>query len=77
MDKKQNLIDARNGGEGMSSAFRTLNIPMRSDQRFYQTYGENGELVPDLQRGGYKMKILSDDQIQVIRAWSDEDCFLT
>ena len=61
----------------MSSAFRTLNIPMRSDQRFYQTYGENGELVPDLQRGGYKMKILSDDQIQVIRAWSDEDCFLT
>ena len=42
----------------------TLNVPMRSGQRIYQKYRENGELVPDVQCGGYKIKSLSGDQFK-------------
>ena len=54
MDTKQKLIEAVNRGEAMKNACLTLQIPVRSGQRIYQKYRENGELVPNEQRGGYK-----------------------
>ena len=51
MDTKQKLIDV-NRGEAMKNVCLTLQIPVRSGQRIYQKYRENGELVPNEQRGG-------------------------
>ena len=77
MEKKQNLIDAVNRGDSMTVACRILNIPVRTGQRIYQKYRNDGELIPDLKRGGYKKQILSKQQIEVIRNWIDDDPTLT
>ena len=77
MENKQNLINAINRGDSMITACRILNIPVRTGQRIYQKYRLNGELIPNLQRGGYKKQILSNEQIEIMRSWIDDDPTLT
>jgi len=76
-ETKQNLIDAINRGDTMKNACLTLKIAVRTGHKIYEKYRMNGELVPNLQRGGYKMRTFTHEQIQQIRTWIDEDCTLS
>ena len=77
IDLKKKLIDAINEGKSMELACDVLKIDVRSGQRFYKEYKDHGELLPALPRGGNRLKLLNDEQIEQVRSWIDDDCTIS
>ena len=73
MKKKQNFIDAIIRGDSTTIPDMILNIPVRTSQKIYQKYRLNGILISNVQRGGYKKQILSNQQIEIMRICIHDD----